>query len=53
MFLGPDSKGFIWGGVGRALMQFVHFSATFAMLVVLATMVTPCYPLRGVTAGML
>ena len=34
-----------WGGVGRALTQFMHFSAAFAMLAVLATSVTPCYPL--------
>ena len=25
-------------------MQFMHFSAIFAMLAVLATWVTPCYP---------
>ena len=42
---GPDFIGFVWGGVGRALMQFIHFSAIFAMLVVLATSVTPWYPL--------
>ena len=35
MFPGPDSIGFVWGGVGRALMQFMHFSAIFAMLAVL------------------
>ena len=28
--------------------KFVHFSAIFAMLAVLATSVTPWYPLRGV-----
>ena len=32
MFPGPDSMGFVWGGVGRALMQFMHFLAIFAML---------------------
>ena len=37
MFPGPDSIGFIWGGVGRALMQFMHFSAIFAMLADLAS----------------
>ena len=42
MFPGPDSMGFVWGGVGRARMQFMHFSAIFAMLAVLATLVTPC-----------
>ena len=40
MFPGPDSMGFVWGGVGRALMQLMHFSAIFAMLGVLATSVT-------------
>ena len=35
----------LYGGVGRALMQFMHFSAIFAMLAVLATSVTPWYPL--------
>ena len=54
MFPGPDSMGFVWGGVGlplmqfmgllRALMQFMHFLAIFAMLAVLATPVTPWYP---------
>ena len=45
MFPGPDSTGFVWGGVGQALMQFMHFSAIFSMLEVLVTSVTPCYPL--------
>ena len=45
MFLGPGSMGFVWGGVGRALVQLMHFSAIFAMSAVLATSVTPCYPL--------
>ena len=40
-----DSMGFVWGGVGRALEHFMHFSPFFGMLVVLATSVTPCYPL--------
>ena len=43
-FRGPDSMGFVWGGVGRALMQFMHFSAIFGMLAVLATSVNPWYP---------
>ena len=30
MFPGPDTMGFVWGGVGRALMQFMLFSAIFA-----------------------
>ena len=29
MFPGPDSIGFVWGGVGRALMQFMHFFSHF------------------------
>ena len=33
MFLGPDLMGFVWGGVGRALMQFSAFF--FAVLTVL------------------
>ena len=37
--------GLVWGGVGQALMQFMHFLAIFAMLVVLATLVNPWYPL--------
>ena len=45
MFLGPDSIGFVRGGVGRALMQFMHFLAFFVMLAVLATSVTLWYPL--------
>ena len=45
VFPGPNSMGFVWGGVGRALKQLMHFSAIFAMLAVLATSVTPLYPL--------
>ena len=29
MFPGPDSIGFVWGGVGRALVQFMHFFSHF------------------------
>ena len=47
MFPGSDSIGFVWGGVGRALMQFMHFSAIFAMLAVLATSVPVVPTLRG------
>ena len=32
MFPGPNFMGFVWGGVGRALMRFMLFSAIFAML---------------------
>ena len=35
MFPGPNPMGFVWGGVGRALMQFMHFSAIFAVSAVL------------------
>ena len=45
MFLGPDPMAFVWGGVGRALLQFMHFPPIFAMLAVLVTSVTPCYAL--------
>ena len=45
MFPVPDSMGFVWSGVGLALMQLMYFSAIFAMLAVLATSLTPCYPL--------
>ena len=45
MFPGPESMGFVWGGVGQVLMQFMHFSPIFAMSAVLVTLVTPCYPL--------
>ena len=48
MFLGPDSMGFVWGGVGRALLQFINFSAMFSTLAVLVTSVTLWYPLWGV-----
>ena len=44
MFPGPGSMGFVWGGVGRALAQFMHFLAIFAVLAVFATLVTPWYP---------
>ena len=40
VFPGPDSMGFVWGGVGRALMQFMHFSA---ILLCSSTSVTPWY----------
>ena len=29
MFPGPNSIGFVWGGVGRALMRFMHFFSHF------------------------
>ena len=33
--------GFVWGGVGQGLVQFMLFLAIFAMLAVLATSVAP------------
>ena len=48
VFPRPDSMGLVWGGVGRALLQVLHFPAIFAMLAVLATLVTPWYPSQGV-----
>ena len=41
----PTPWGLYGGGVRRVLMQFMHFLAIFAMLAVLATSVTPWYPL--------
>ena len=29
VFPGPNSIGFVWGGVGRALMQFMHLFSHF------------------------
>ena len=52
-FPAPDSMKFVWGGVGRAPVQCMQFSAIFAMLAVLATSVTPCYQLSRVCLGML
>ena len=42
---GSRLHGVVWGGVGRALMQFMDFSAIFALLAILVTSVTPWYPL--------
>ena len=48
MFPGPDPMGFVSGGVGRALMQFMHFSAIFAMLAVFGDLGDPVLTtLRG------
>ena len=44
MFPSPDTMEFVWGGVGRAPMQFMHFLNIFATLAFLATLVTPRYP---------
>ena len=40
MFLGPNTMGFVWGGVRRALMQFMQLFVVFPMLAFLATLVT-------------
>ena len=53
MFPVPNFIGFVWRGVRRALMQFMHLLAIFAMLAVLAASVTLCYPLYLVCLGML
>ena len=45
VFPGPDSMGFVRGGVGRAHYAVQHFAAIFDMLAVLASSVTPWYPL--------
>ena len=50
MFPGPNSMGFVWGGVGRALMQFVHFSAIFCYFGGFGDLGNPVPPtLRGVS----
>ena len=50
MFPGPNSMGFLWGGVGRALMQFMHFSAIFFYVGSFGNLGDPVLPsLRGVS----
>ena len=53
MFPGPESMGVcmaVWGGVGRAFMQFMHFPTIFAMLAVFDDLGDPVVPnLRGVS----
>ena len=50
MFPGPDSMGFVWGGVGRALMQFMHFLAFFWYVGSFCDLSDPVVPtLRGVS----
>ena len=41
MFPGPDSMGLVFGGVGRALVQLMHFSAIVGMLAILAISMNP------------
>ena len=40
MFLGPNSIGFVWSAVGRALLRFMEFLVVFAMPAFLETFVT-------------
>ena len=48
MFPGPDSIGFVWGGVGRALMQFMHFFSHFCYVGGFGDLGDPVVsPLRG------
>ena len=51
MFPGPDSMGFVWGGVGRALMiQFMHFFSHFWYVGGFGDLSDPVVPtLRGVS----
>ena len=44
----PDSVRFVWGGVGHALLQFMHFSAVVATLAILTASVTLWYQRLGV-----
>ena len=51
MFPGPDSMGFVWGGVGRALMQLMLLVVScFCYVVVFGDPIDPVVPtLRGAT----
>ena len=50
MFPGPDSIGFLWGGVGRALMQFMRFFSHFCYVGGFGDLGDPVVPtLRGVS----
>ena len=50
MFPGPHSIGFVWGGVGRALMQFMHFFSHFWYVGGFGDLGDPVVPsLRGVS----
>ena len=50
MFPGPDSMGFVWGGVGQALMQFMHFFGHFCYVGGFGDLGDPMLPtLRGVS----
>ena len=50
MCSGPDSMGFVWGGVGRALTQFMHFFSHFCYVGGVGDLDDPVVPtLRGVS----
>ena len=51
MFPGPDSIGFVWGGVGRALMQFMHFFSHFWYVGGLGTLGDPVVPTFSSASG--
>ena len=53
MFLGHESIGFLWSGVGRVRMQFLRPLVVSAVMVFLATIPTPWYPLEVGEVGML
>ena len=44
MFPGPDSMGFVWVGVGLALMHLKQLLVVFATSPFLATTLTQRYP---------
>ena len=48
MFPGPDSMGIVWGGVGRALMQFMLFLSHFCYVGGVCALGDPVVPtVRG------
>ena len=50
MFPGSDSIGFVWGGVGRALMQFMQVFSYFWYVGGFGDLGDPVVPsLRGVS----
>ena len=50
VFPGPDSMGFVWGGVGRALLQFMHVFSHFCYVGGFGNLGDPVVPtLRGVS----
>ena len=49
----PDSIGFVWGGVGRALMQFMHFFSHFCYVGGFGDLGDPVVSTLRVRVGML